>query len=176
MSNSPVRTSNSTPRKAMTLALPLPYILVTPVQRTAISQASIHDYPLKTMAGSSRITLQMLSRAAKTQMVVTAAALMTSNCHGRMKAKLGLPQEIAEERRRANPQAVPDAADHERLQHDHPEQCGIGCSHGFQRTKVAEIIEREVIKRLTGNSRAHDKPECYGDAKINPGIPVFSIK
>jgi hypothetical protein len=71
---------------------------------------------LKTIAGSSRITLRIARTAESAQIRITAPALIARTCQGRRKASSEFFVAVADERREADAEAVADHADEERLQ------------------------------------------------------------
>src|SRR5215813_9308180 len=86
---------------------------------------------------------------------------------GQLEREFRAPKERAEECRDADPETVAQAPDHQRLQQDHTQQCAVGRPHGLERSKVPEIVQGEVIERLSGNGGAHYEAEADSNAKID---------
>ena len=74
---------------------------------------------------------------------------------------------------KADAAAIADEANGECLEHDHAGEDSVGCAHGFERAKVAEVFENEGVKGLAGNGEADDEAEENGRAKGNrdAGVP-----
>src|SRR5262249_39929062 len=138
ISNSPARTSRSTPRKACTAPVPWPKVFLRPLQRTARPfwfGASITKLTPENDRGLEFDHLPNAQEGCANTDEQHGAAAQRQQLPRQTERQFGVLGRDAEQRGRPDPKSIAQPAHHQRLQDNHAQQSGVGRSHRLERSE-----------------------------------------